>query len=134
MANGIRTGDLRGKSSKFREGSGVRQTEDISAETLWNNNKDEDNSPKTLNDKNVNIPDLYKCIYKYVFFKKNISTYDIFPEYSTPYQEDTEFNTFPKIISPKVNVIARREFELTYFEAAVWHVSQKLHIIIKSCW
>ncbi len=44
MANGIRTGDPRGfnkgRSSKFREGSRVRQTpeempEDISAETLW---------------------------------------------------------------------------------------------------
>ena len=40
MANGIRTGDPRGfnkgRSSKFCEGSRVRQTsEDISAETLW---------------------------------------------------------------------------------------------------
>ena len=40
MANGIRTGEPRGFnrgcSSKFREGSQVRQTpEDISAETLW---------------------------------------------------------------------------------------------------
>ena len=28
-------------------------------------------------------------------------------------------HTFPKGISPKVNVIARLEFELAYFEAAV---------------
>ena len=28
-----------------------RRLEDISAETLWNNNKDEDNSSKTLYDK-----------------------------------------------------------------------------------
>ena len=61
MVNGIRTGDPRGfnkgRSSKFREGSRVRQ----SPEEGWriyrpkrcgNNNKDEDNSPKTLNDKN----------------------------------------------------------------------------------
>ena len=59
MANGIRTGDTsgfsKGRSSKFREGSRLRQT----AEEGWrtykpkrgNNNKDEDNSPKTLNDK-----------------------------------------------------------------------------------
>ena len=30
-------------------------------------------------------------------------------------------NTFPKIISPKVNVITWLEFELAYFEAAVQH-------------
>ena len=63
MASGIRTGNPRGfnegRSSKFREGSRVRQT----PEEGWriyrpkrcgnnNNNKDEDNSPKTLNDKN----------------------------------------------------------------------------------
>ena len=61
MANGIRTGDPRGfnkrRSSKFREGSRVRQTPE---EGRWtyrpkrcgNDNKDEDNSPKNLNDKN----------------------------------------------------------------------------------
>ena len=59
MANEIRTGEPRGfnkvRSSEFREGSRVRQTpkkgrRTISAETL-SSNKDEDNSPKTLNDK-----------------------------------------------------------------------------------
>ena len=57
MVNGIETGDLcgfnKGRSSKFHEGS---QT----PEECWrtyrpkrgNNNKDENNSPKTLNDKN----------------------------------------------------------------------------------
>ena len=61
MANGIRTGDPcgfnKGRSSKFREGSRVRQTPE---EGRWtyrpkrcgNNNNDEDNSSKTLNDKN----------------------------------------------------------------------------------
>ena len=61
MANEIGTGDPRGfnkgRSSKFREGSRVRQTHE---ERWWtyrpkrcgNNNKDEDNSQKTLNDKN----------------------------------------------------------------------------------
>ena len=47
----------KGRSSKFREGSQVRQTPE---EGRWmyrpkrcgNNNKNEDNSPKTLNDKN----------------------------------------------------------------------------------
>ena len=62
MANGIRTGDPRGfnkgRSSKFREGFRVRQTPEEGRRTYrpkrcWNNNKDEDNSPKILNDKNI---------------------------------------------------------------------------------
>ena len=61
MANGIRTGNPRGfnkgRSSKFREGSRVRQTPEegrriYRPKRCGNNNKDEDNSPKTLNDKN----------------------------------------------------------------------------------
>ena len=61
MANGIRTGDSagfnKGRNSKFREGSGVRKTPEEGRRTCrqkrcGNNNKDEDNSPKTLNDKN----------------------------------------------------------------------------------
>ena len=60
MANGIRTGDPRGfntgRSSKFHKGSQIRQTPDEDQRTYRSkrcgNNKDEDNSPKTLNDKN----------------------------------------------------------------------------------
>ena len=61
MANGIRTGDPRGfnngRSSKFHEGSRVRQTPEegrrrYRPKRCGNNNKDEDNSPKTLIDKN----------------------------------------------------------------------------------
>ena len=61
MANGIRTGDSRGfnkgRSLKFREGSRVRQTPEEGQRTYRpkrceNNNKDEDSSPKILNDKN----------------------------------------------------------------------------------
>ena len=61
MTNGIRTDDSRGfnkgRSSKFREGSRVRQTPEegrriYRPKRWWNNNKDEDNSQKTLNDKN----------------------------------------------------------------------------------
>ena len=61
MANGIRTGDPRGfnkgRSSKFCEGSRVQQTPEEGWRTYrpkrcGNNNKDEDNSPKILNDKN----------------------------------------------------------------------------------
>ena len=61
MANGIRKGDPRGfnkgRSSKFREGSWVRQTPEEGRRTYrpkrcGNNNKDENDSPKTLNDKN----------------------------------------------------------------------------------
>ena len=60
MANGIRTGDPRGfnkgRSSMFLEGSRVRQTPEEGRRTYrpklcGNNNKDEDNSPKTLKDK-----------------------------------------------------------------------------------
>ena len=55
MANGIRTGGFnKGRSSKFYEGSRVRQTPEEGRMTYrpkrCGNNKDEDNSPKTLND------------------------------------------------------------------------------------
>ena len=62
MATGIRTGDLRGfnkgHSLKFRVGSRVQQTPEEGRRTYQlkscgNNNKDEDNSPKTFNDKNL---------------------------------------------------------------------------------
>ena len=61
MANGIRTGDPcefnKGRSSKIREGSWGRQTPEEGHWTYQpkrcrNNNKDEDSSLKTLNDKN----------------------------------------------------------------------------------
>ena len=58
-ANGIRAGELhgfnKGRSSKFREGSRVRQTPEEGPWTYrpkHRGNKDEDNSPKTFNDKN----------------------------------------------------------------------------------
>ena len=61
MANRIRTGYPRGfnkgRSSKFCEGSRVRQTHEERRRTYrpkryGKNNKDEDNSPKNRNDKN----------------------------------------------------------------------------------
>ena len=61
MANGIRTGDPsgfnKGRSSRFCEGSRARKTPEEGRGTYrpkrcGNSNKDEDNSPKTLNDKN----------------------------------------------------------------------------------
>ena len=64
MANGIRTSDPwgfnKGRSLKFHEGSRVRQTPEEGQRTYCpkrcgNNNKDEDNSPKTLNDKNKQV-------------------------------------------------------------------------------
>ena len=70
MANGIRTGDTRGfnkgRSSKFREGSRVRQTPEegrrtYRAKRCGNDNKDEDNSPKNLNDKNGRVPKAARC-------------------------------------------------------------------------
>ena len=62
MANGIRTGDPRGfnrgRSSKSREVSRVRQTPEEARRTYrrkrcGNNNNDEYNSPKTLNDRKL---------------------------------------------------------------------------------
>ena len=61
MANGIRTGDPRcfnkGLSSKFREGSSVRQKPEEGRTTyrpkLCGNNNKDDNSPKNLNDENM---------------------------------------------------------------------------------
>ena len=62
MANRIRTGDPmglnKGRSSKFRIRSRVRQTPEEGRKTYrpkrcGNNNIDEDESPKTLNDKKV---------------------------------------------------------------------------------
>ncbi len=59
MAYGIGTSDpsgfKKGRSSKFRVGSRVRQTPEECRRTYrpkrcGNNNKGEDNSPKTLND------------------------------------------------------------------------------------
>ena len=62
MANGIRTGDPhgfnKGRSSKFREGSRVRQIPEKNRRTYRPKrcgNSNEDNSPKTFNDKN-NMP------------------------------------------------------------------------------
>ena len=63
MANGIRTGDPcgfnKGRSSKFRVDSRVRHTPEEGRRTYrlercGNNNKDEDNSPKIVNDKKQN--------------------------------------------------------------------------------
>ena len=62
MANRFRTSDPRGfkegRSSKFREGSRVWQTPEegrriYRPKSSGNNNKDEDSSPKTFNDKNL---------------------------------------------------------------------------------
>ena len=62
MANGIRTvdphGSNKGRSSKFCVGSRVRQTPKETRRTYrpkrcGNSTKDEYNSPKTLNDKNL---------------------------------------------------------------------------------
>ena len=64
MANGIRIGNprgfIKGRSSKFRLGARVRQTPEEGPRTYrpkrsGNNNKDEDNSQKTLNDKKIEI-------------------------------------------------------------------------------
>ena len=72
MANGIRTGDPRGfnkgRSSKYREGSRVRQTPEegrrrYRPKRCGNNNKDEDNSQKTLNDKYTLVVCLFVMVH-----------------------------------------------------------------------
>ena len=79
MANGIRTGDLcgfnKGRSSKFLEGSRVRQTPEEGRRTYRpkrcrNNNKDEDNSPKNVTDKKK----IYCSLKTYVLLRLRIST------------------------------------------------------------
>ena len=50
--------------------------------------------------------------------------------------EDKRVYTFPKGISPKVNVIAQLEFELAYFEAAVQrysHYAIRVNRVIYVC-
>ena len=73
MANGIRTDDPRGfykgRISKYREGSWLQQTPEEGRRTYrpkhcGNNNKDEDNSPKTPNDGNTIVLN--------VFFQENM--------------------------------------------------------------
>ena len=79
MAYGIRTGDPRGfnkgRSSKFHESSRVQQTPEKGWRIYWlkhceNNNKDEDNSPKTLNDKKISLYSLKQTIYPHGIFKE----------------------------------------------------------------
>ena len=41
---------------------------------------------------------------------------------------DKGVHAFPKGIRPKMNVIARREFEIAYFNVAIHHVSHKTRI------
>ena len=73
MANGIKTDDPcgfnKGRTPKFRKVSQVRQTPEEGRRTYQlkrcgNNNKDEDNSSKTLNDKNHQaLSPKFKLIY-----------------------------------------------------------------------
>ena len=74
MANGIRTDDPhwfnKGCSSKFREGSQVRKTPEEGRRTYrpksyGNNNKDEENSPKSLKDENNSSISKNVCLFPY---------------------------------------------------------------------
>ena len=78
MANGIRTGDPhgfnKGRSSKLREGSRVQQTPEEGRKTYrqkhcGNNNKDEDNNPKNIIDKNqqASSQKFRQLIYIYIY-------------------------------------------------------------------
>ena len=81
MVNGIRTGNpcgfIKGRSSKFHVGSRVQQTPEEGWRTYrpkrcGNNNKDEDNSLKTLNDKNI--------FFVFFFTKNKIFSHLILPK------------------------------------------------------
>ena len=76
--------DVKGCSSKFHVGSRVRQTPEEGRRTYQpkrcgNNNEDEDNSPKTLNDKNErNEQRKLKVVYCFENPLKLFSTETIF--------------------------------------------------------
>ena len=81
MANRVRTGDPiefnKGRSLKFREGSHVRQTAEEGQKTYQpkhyeNNNKNEDNSPKTLMIKKKKEKFYDKKILRVIFFRNSI--------------------------------------------------------------
>ena len=82
MANRIRKGDPRGfnkgRSSKFHEGSRVRQTPEEGRRTYrpkrcGNNYKDEDNSLKNLNDKNfTSVFLILRCFFFFFCYVTNI--------------------------------------------------------------
>ena len=83
MANGIRTGDPHGfnkeRCSKFRVGSWVQQTTEKGQRTYrlkhcGNNNKDGDNSPKTLHDKNHQASSQK---YRQLMYSFNVKNYSI---------------------------------------------------------
>ena len=87
MANGIGTGDPRGfnkgRSSNFREGSRVRQTPEEGRKTYRpkrceNNNKDEDNSPKNLNDKKIRLFDWLILMTRQSVWDHNMSRTSLF--------------------------------------------------------
>ena len=95
MANGIRTGDLhgfnKGCSSKFHAGSRVQQTPEEGQRTYrpkcCGNNKDEDNCPKILNDKNSSLT---------VYFLNKVNYLSKFPilrgkKYGIHFQKKLEY-------------------------------------------
>ena len=78
MVNGIRTGHpsvlTKGRSSKFRVDSRIRQTPEgrrtYRPKRCRNDNKNEDNSPKTRNDKNIKFVfiSLHFFFFSFLFF------------------------------------------------------------------
>ena len=75
----------KGRSSKFRVGSRVRQTPEEGRRTYrpkrcGNNYKDDDNSPKTLNDKKVFV--IYTFFPRYIYIYIYKCTYLVAATYS----------------------------------------------------
>ena len=131
MANGIRTGDPRGfnkgRSSKFREGSRVRQTPEegrriYGPKRCGNNSKDEDNSPKTLNDKernekNFNPPEGF-CI---TFKISKVST-------SLKRKKETKENKF--LLQSYFREIPQRKIEVTTSFNSNSYTSLRRHYLL----
>ena len=132
MANRIRTGDPRGfnkgRSSKFREGSRVRQTPEEGRRTYWpkrcgNNNKDEDNCPKTLNNKNQQASSQK---FRQQTAEEGRGTYRPKRCGNNNKDEDNSPKTFndknsPKLLPLNINLCDSKELEkFVYFKWRIW--------------
>ena len=118
MVNGIRTsnphGFSKGRSSKFCEGSRVRQTSEESRRTYQpkrcvNSNKDEDKSPKNLNDKNhqalsqkfrqlISINSLFAYIFNYLLLFASWLLLDCFQVKFSWFRTEEVFDKYSYLI------------------------------------
>ena len=101
MVKGIRTGNFRGfnkgHSSKFRVGCQIRQTSEEGRSTYrpkrcGNNNKDEDSSSKTLNDKKFHPRNHYRLC---LFTKRFITPQKIYIQALSNQTQNPNINISP---------------------------------------